>query len=362
MLIAIEHLTKRYNGTPAVDNLTFTVETGEICGLLGPNGAGKSTTMNMITGYISATDGTAVIDGCDIFKQPKQARAKIGYLPEQPPVYLDMTPQEYLSFVAELKGVPRAERAQAVAEVMQRTGVTDVSGRLIRNLSKGYKQRVGLAGALVGNPEVIILDEPTVGLDPKQIIEIRTLIRSLAKDHTVLLSSHIMQEISAVCDKVVILSHGKLVACDTPENLAVAAEAGGAALRVTVLADQQKVKHALENVEGITRLEFVACEEKGAVAAQIHMGKNVDLRAAVSGALAKEGCPVLGMQTETMSLEDVFLELTEAAEAVAPADEADDSGAAGGAAACAGDAEALADAVARAAKTEQEDADDAGDL
>ena len=215
-MITVKELTKRYGAHTAVDALSFTVDKGQIYGLLGPNGAGKSTTMNIITGYISATDGTAEIDGCDIFDSPAEARAKIGYLPEQPPLYTDMTPREYLAFAAELKGLPREQRKAAVEQCMERTNIADVADRLIRNLSKGYRQRVGLACALLGDPPVIILDEPTVGLDPKQIIEIRELIRSLGQEHTVLLSSHILSEVNAVCDKVLIMSHGKLVACDTP--------------------------------------------------------------------------------------------------------------------------------------------------
>jgi len=244
-LITVKELTKRYGAHTAVDALSFTVDKGQIYGLLGPNGAGKSTTMNIITGYISATDGTAEIDGCDIFDSPAEARAKIGYLPEQPPLYTDMTPREYLAFAAELKGLPREQRKAAVEQCMERTNIADVADRLIRNLSKGYRQRVGLACALLGDPPVIILDEPTVGLDPKQIIEIRELIRSLGQEHTVLLSSHILSEVNAVCDKVLIMSHGKLVACDTPENLTAHA-AGHAALRITVLGTQEAVQAATE--------------------------------------------------------------------------------------------------------------------
>lgn len=218
-MIEIEHLTKKYGNHIAVDDLSLNIESGKIYGFLGPNGAGKSTTMNMITGYLGATSGTIKIDGEDIFENPESARKKIGYLPELPPLYQEMLVEEYLYFVAELKKIPKSEREQAVEEVMELTGVEDVAGRLIKNLSKGYKQRVGLAQAILGYPEVIILDEPTVGLDPKQIIEIRTLIKKLGENHTVILSSHIMQEISAVCEYVFIISKGKLVAADTLENL-----------------------------------------------------------------------------------------------------------------------------------------------
>ncbi len=308
-MIEIKNLTKRYGANAAVDDLSFTVEKGEICGLLGPNGAGKTTTMNMITGYISATAGTAAIDGMDIFDEPQKARAKIGYLPEIPPLYMDMTPYEYLKFSAELKGVKRAFRHEEAERVMMKTGVSDVAERLIKNLSKGYRQRVGFAGALIGNPEVIILDEPTVGLDPKQIIEMRGLIKSLAKNHTVLLSSHIMQEISAVCDKVVIISRGRLVAYDTPENLSADTQ-NRRTLSVTALGTQGKVKSVLAALKYIENINFIPCEEKDAVTAEITTPEDKDLRAEVSNALSKAGCAVLSMKTEVLSLEDVFLALT----------------------------------------------------
>ena len=218
-MIEISHLTKKYGKHIAVDDLSLNIESGKIYGFLGPNGAGKSTTMNMITGYLGATSGTIKIDGEDIFENPEKARMKIGYLPELPPLYQEMLVEEYLYFAAELKKIPRKERAQAVEEVMELTGIGEVSDRLIKNLSKGYKQRVGLAQAILGYPEVIILDEPTVGLDPKQIIEMRELIRKLGEKHTVILSSHIMQEISAVCEYVFIISKGRLAAADTLENL-----------------------------------------------------------------------------------------------------------------------------------------------
>ena len=219
-MIEVEHLTKTYNGrVNAVDDLSFTVEKGQIYGFLGPNGAGKSTTMNIITGYISATSGKVTVDGHDIFTEPKAAKRCIGYLPELPPLYTDLTPREYLNIAAGLKNVPKAERRTQIEEIMEMTGIQDVSERLIRHLSKGYRQRVGLAQAMIGYPDILILDEPTVGLDPKQIIEMRELIRSLRERHTVILSSHILSEVSAVCDTVLILSHGRLVASDTPENL-----------------------------------------------------------------------------------------------------------------------------------------------
>ena len=218
-MIEVNNLVKRYGDHTAVDHLSFKIEKGKIYGFLGPNGAGKSTTMNMITGYIASTEGTVTIDGHDILEEPEQAKKCIGYLPEMPPLYFDMTVLEYMNFVADLKKIPKNEKKSMVEEVMEMVKISDMRNRLIKNLSKGYRQRVGLAQAILGYPEVIILDEPTVGLDPKQIIEIRDLIKSLKKKHTVILSSHILSEVSAVCDYVLIISHGKLVASDTPDNL-----------------------------------------------------------------------------------------------------------------------------------------------
>ena len=223
-MIEVNNLVKRYGNHTAVDHLSFKIEKGKIYGFLGPNGAGKSTTMNMITGYIASTEGTVKIDGHDILEEPEAAKKCIGYLPEQPPVYFDMTVLEYMKFVADLKKIPKDKKANMIEEVMDMVKISDMRNRLIKNLSKGYRQRVGLAEAIMGYPEVIILDEPTVGLDPKQIIEIRTLIKELKKKHTVILSSHILSEVSAVCDYVLIISHGKLVASDTPENLGKLAE------------------------------------------------------------------------------------------------------------------------------------------
>ena len=240
-MIEVENLTKKYGSHVAVDNLSFRVERGMIYGFLGPNGAGKSTTMNMMTGYIAATSGTVKINGYDILKNPEQAKKSIGYLPELPPVYPDMTVYEYLRFVAELKKVKKNERQAQIEDVMKQTQIEDVKGRLIKNLSKGYKQRVGLAQAIIGYPEVIILDEPTVGLDPKQIIEIRELIRELAKKHTIILSSHILSEVSAVCDHIMIISKGKLVASDTPEGLMTLLK-GGRKMKLSVLCEQSKVE------------------------------------------------------------------------------------------------------------------------
>lgn len=308
-MIQVEHLTKRYSGHTAVEDISFQVPEGTICGLLGPNGAGKSTTMNMLTGYISASEGKVSIAGWDILEQPAKAKACVGYLPEQPPLYLDMTPAEYLDFAAELKGVARKERSQQVAQVMERTGLVEFQHRLIKQLSKGYRQRVGLAAALLGNPKVIILDEPTVGLDPAQVIEIRSLIRELGREHTVILSSHILSEVSALCDHVLIIAKGKLVAQGTPEELARQLEAK-TQLRVTALGQAQPVQQALQCLEGVESIQIM--EQKGdEVTVELQVAQGLDLRAAVSENLAKAGCPVLGLLVDTMSLEDVFLQLTE---------------------------------------------------
>ena len=346
-MITVEHLTKRYGDFTAVDDISFTIEDGHIYGFLGPNGAGKSTTMNIMTGCLAATSGEVKIDGYDIFEQARQAKQCIGYLPEIPPLYTDETPQEYLRFVAEAKGIAKRDIPAEVARVIRETRLTEMENRLIRNLSKGYRQRVGIAQALLGNPRYIILDEPTVGLDPLQIIEIRELIRSLGQEHTVLLSSHILSEVNAVCDKVLIMRHGKLVACDTPENLTTHAR-GHAALCITVLGTQQAVRDALAPLlaEGAQNIEFVPCEEADAVTVRITSADSADLRAPAGIALAGAGLAVLRMEAETTSLEEVFLELTDDAP---QADETPD-------AAQAADADEAPDASADAPQAEHTDA------
>ena len=323
-MITVEHLTKRYGDHVAVDDLSFTVEQGEICGLLGPNGAGKSTTMNIMTGYLSATDGRVLIDGCDIFEDPEAAKKKIGYLPEVPPLYMDMTPLEYLRFVTALRKIPHEKRDALIASAIERTDIGPVIKRLIKNLSKGYRQRVGIPAALAVDPSVIILDEPTVGLDPKQIIEIRELIRSLGKEHTVLLSSHILSEVSAICNKVLILSHGKLVAYDTPENLEKRA-LGSGVLSVTAIGSQEAVREALCNIFEYSDISFAECEEAGSVCAHISGVSQNDRRAEVSLALASKGIAVTDLHLESLSLEDVFLELTQTDVSAPSPDETDDS-------------------------------------
>ncbi len=316
-MIQVEHLTKRYGSRLAVEDLSFTVSDGCIYGLLGPNGAGKSTTMNILTGYLSPTAGTVRVDGHDILAEPKAAKAAIGYLPELPPLYTDMTVREYLLFAAELKGVKsRAARLEQLGQVSARAGLHGVEERLIRNLSKGYRQRVGIAAAMLGAPKVIILDEPTVGLDPAQIIEIRTLIRDLGKTHTVILSSHILSEVQSVCDRVLILSHGRLAAQGTPEELAAQLTARGG-VRGTALGSAEAVLAAAQGVAGVAEVHITG-EADGEVSFTAATAPGADCRAALSAALAAAGCPVTSLSAENLSLEDVFLQLTEDAQAPQP--------------------------------------------
>ena len=308
-MIEVSNLTKKYGKHTAVDHLSFRVEKGQIYGFLGPNGAGKSTTMNIITGYLAATEGTVKINGYDVLKEPEEAKKCIGYLPELPPLYMDMTVGEYLDFVAQLKKVKAKERAEQIAEIMEKTGITDMKGRLIKNLSKGYKQRVGLAQALVGYPEVIILDEPSVGLDPKQIIEMREFIRSLAKDHTVILSSHILSEVKAVCDHIMIISHGKLVASDSPENLQKMM-GGSRELQINVLGREEEVLSVLSSLEYVQSVTLEEAEETGCVKVIITTDQSVDVREQVFYKLAEAHLPIMSMEKAEKSLEDIFLELT----------------------------------------------------
>lgn len=309
-MIEVTHLTKKYGNHVAVDDLSFRVEKGQIYGFLGPNGAGKSTTMNIMTGYLAATEGTVLIDGKDIQKEPEEAKKLIGYLPELPPVYVDMTVAEYLKFVAELKKVPKEERRNQIEEVMEMTRIADMKNRLIKNLSKGYKQRVGLAQAILGYPAVIILDEPTVGLDPKQIIEIRDLIRELGKNHTVILSSHILSEVSAVCDHIMIIAHGKLVASDSPEGLQKLMS-GSAELELALKGSFEDAKKALQKLPNVENVENKGAEQDGCVQVSVLSKENTDIREEVFYALADAGLPIMSMHRMEKSLEDIFLELTE---------------------------------------------------
>ncbi len=308
-MIEINHLVKKYGSHVAVDDLSLTVEPGRIYGFLGPNGAGKSTTMNIITGYLAATGGEVKINGFDVLKQPEEAKKCVGYLPELPPLYMDMTVKEYLDFVAELKKLEKSLRAGYVKEAMKITKTEEVSGRLIRNLSKGYRQRVGFAQAVLGYPEILILDEPTVGLDPKQIIEIRDLIKELGKKHTIILSSHILSEISAVCDHVFIISHGKLVASDSTENL-LERMTGAQEIELLVKAEEDTAETAIREVAQVERCEKTESKEDGAVQLLVTAKKDADVREAIYHTCVEHHMPILEMKAASKSLEDVFLELT----------------------------------------------------
>lgn len=316
-MIEVNNLVKRYGGHTAVDHLSFQIEKGKIYGFLGPNGAGKSTTMNMITGYIASTEGKVIIDGHDILEEPEKAKKCIGYLPEQPPLYYEMTVLEYLKFAADLKKIPKDKKASMIEEIMEMVKITDMKNRLIKNLSKGYRQRVGLAQAILGYPEVIILDEPTVGLDPKQIIEIRSLIKGLKKKHTVILSSHILSEVSAICDYVMIISHGKLVASDTPENLSRLAE-GSNSLNLLVKGSKADIRQAVEGIDGVRETSLDYNEEQGVWNVKISTEDDADIREKVFYKMAEINCPILEMQSKKVSLEEIFLELTEGEKADSP--------------------------------------------
>lgn len=306
-MIEVQNLVKRYGDRVAVDHLSFTVETGQVYGFLGPNGAGKSTTMNMMTGYLAPTEGAILVDGHSLTDDPMEAKRRIGYLPELPPLYTDMTVGEYLSFAAELKRVPKAERTDQIAQVLEMTWLSDVRGRLIRNLSKGYRQRVGLAQALLGFPDILILDEPTVGLDPKQIIEIRTLIRQLAQKHTIILSSHILSEIQEVCDHLLIIHHGKMMASGTPAELEKEL-AGPFVLNVTVKGNAQQARQILAGLPGVTRLTEEEPREEGT--ADVELEYESDVREAVFRACAENELPILEMRRGGLTLEEIFLKLT----------------------------------------------------
>lgn len=308
-MIEVKNLVKKYGDHLAVDDLSFTVEEGQIYGFLGPNGAGKSTTMNIMTGYIGATSGEVLINGYDILKEPELAKKSIGYLPEIPPLYTDMTVTEFLKFAAELKQIEKGKIADSVDEVVELVQLEEVKTRLIKNLSKGYKQRVGLAQAVIGFPDIIILDEPTVGLDPKQIIEIRELIRELAKNHTVILSSHILAEVREVCDHILIISKGKLVASDTPENLEKLTDTTET-ITLEVEAVLEVVEQILVSLEKEMTWE-ISQTETGVVKVIIKT-KEEDIRKELSKALALADCQLLTLKRETATLEDIFLELTEA--------------------------------------------------
>ena len=311
-MIKIEHLVKNYGNNCAVDDISFEVEAGEIVGFLGPNGAGKSTTMNILTGYLSSTSGKAAIAGIDILRDPIGAKKLIGYLPEQPPLYLDMTVEEYLNFNYELKGC-KLDRAKHLEQVCETVKIKDVYKRVIRTLSKGYRQRVGIAQALVGNPKVIIFDEPTVGLDPKQIIEIRNLIRSLGKEHTVILSTHILQEVQAVCDRIVIINKGKIVANEKTENISRVVE-NSRRFNIKVAGPQKEVLSMLKSFQGISYVEALADRDGDACAYMIESAPGADIRKRLFYRLAECNWPLVGMEALGMSLEDIFISVVDRSE------------------------------------------------
>ncbi|MGI6777969.1 MAG: ABC transporter ATP-binding protein [Acetivibrionales bacterium] len=308
-MIEIQNLTKLYGHIKAVSNLNFTVEKGEILGFLGPNGAGKSTTMNIITGYIPSSEGTVKVCGYDIMDEPIEVKKRVGYLPELPPVYMDMTVIEYLKFVSDLKMVDRKQRKAQITDIMELVKIGDHRDRLIKNLSKGYKQRVGLAQALIGNPEVLILDEPTVGLDPKQIIEIRNLIKALGKEHTIILSSHILPEVSAVCERVVIINKGEIAAIDTPENLSKVFESVSR-LSLSIAGPKSSVLGRIKDIYGVRYIEANIKKDKDVINYIVECDKEVDVRRPIFFAMAEAGYPIIEMKSLDMTLEDIFLHLT----------------------------------------------------
>jgi len=308
-MIEIQNLTKEYGRIKAIDNISFNVEKGEILGFLGPNGAGKTTTMNIITGFISSTSGVVKVAGFDILEDPVEVKKHIGYLPEQPPLYPDMTVNEYLDFCANLKKIPSKKWKSQKKDIMELVKVTHVSHRLIKNLSKGYKQRVGFAQAMVGSPEVLILDEPTVGLDPKQIMEIRNLIKLLGKKHTVILSSHILPEVSAVCDRVVIINRGKIAAIDTPDNLSKSLT-DFSRFTVTIEGPENKVKNIISNIYGVKYLKTSSRIKDNEYSYIVEADKNIDVRKPMFYQLAQQGMPILELKSLNLSLEEVFLQLT----------------------------------------------------
>jgi ABC-2 type transport system ATP-binding protein len=317
-VIEVQHLTKRYGAFTAVNDVSFRVERGEILGFLGPNGAGKTTTMRILTGYMPATEGKAIVAGFDVFDQPIEAKRRTGYLPETPPLYPDMSVSEYLEFVGKIKGVQSTERRQRVHYVMERTRIADMANRLCGKLSKGYKQRVGLAQALIHNPDVLILDEPTAGLDPKQIIETRELIKELAGDHTIILSTHILPEVAQTCQRVVIIAKGRVVAIDTPDNL-TARLRGSETMYVQVDAPGADAAASLSHVPGVTRV-VEADRRDGVVAYEVDSETGRDVRRDLARAIVSSGWGLLEMRPMRMSLEDVFLSLTTEEVPTAPAD------------------------------------------
>jgi ABC-2 type transport system ATP-binding protein len=328
-LIEVKNLTKRYGLHTAIDHLSFRIEKGEIVGFLGPNGAGKSTTMNIVTGYISATEGNVSVGGKDVLEEPMEVKKQIGYLPEQPPLYLEMTVGEYLDFVANIKRVSRKGRKDALDAIMDTVKILDHKDRLIKNLSKGYRQRVGLAQALVGNPPVLILDEPTIGLDPRQIIEIRNLIKDLGREHTIVLSSHILPEVTAVCERVIIIHRGRIVASDSIDKLS-ADMSGGHKLTVRVAGPEDRALAAIRAVAAVTSVESLGSREEGSTDLYVESSAKEDVRRPVFYAMAKADCPILMMRSSDVSLEDIFIQLTRDEPGQEPVSQAAGSGGAFG--------------------------------
>lgn len=309
-VIEVKNVTKKYGKAIAVDDISFTIQEGEIVGLLGPNGAGKSTTMNMITGFIEQTQGDIIVDGYDMLKKPKKAKKEIGYMPEGVPLYTDLTVKEFVNYMAEIKQVDKKTRKEKIEKIIEQTGLKDVQKKLVKNLSRGYKQRVSMAGALVGNPKILILDEPTVGLDPKQITEIRNLIKELGKIHTVILSSHILSEVSQICNKVIIINKGKIVAIDTPENLENKVTNNNS-VYVTVEDPENKIKATTEKIKDIKNIKLVEENEDGTKQYIIEANGEVDLRKAIFAEFAKENITIFEMKKADSTLEDAFMKLIE---------------------------------------------------
>ena len=309
-MITVKNVCKKYGSFVAVDNISFEINDGEIIGLLGPNGAGKSTTMNMLTGFIEPTSGEILINGFNISKKSKKSKANIGYMPENVPLYNDLTVKEFINYMAELKYVKGKDKKNMVSDIMAKTNLTDVQNKLIKNLSRGYKQRVSMAGALVGSPKILILDEPTVGLDPKQITEIRDLIKSLAKDHTIIISSHILSEISQMCKKVIILNKGKLIAIDTPENLENKVSKNNVIL-VTVEDSENKIKNVVKEIPEITEIKLIKKNDDNTIQYSLTAKENSDIRKIVFEKFAKEGITIFELKKSETTLEDAFIDLIE---------------------------------------------------
>lgn len=309
-MIEVKHVTKKYGKAVAVEDISFSIKEGEIVGLLGPNGAGKSTTMNMLTGFIEQTEGDIIIDGYDMLKKPKKAKKEIGYMPEGVPLYTDLTVREFVQYMAEIKQVDKKTRKEKINQIIEKTGLKEVEKKLIKNLSRGYKQRVSMAGALVGTPKILILDEPTVGLDPKQITEIRNLIKELGKTHTVILSSHILSEVSQICNKVIIINKGKIVAIDTPENLENKVSNNNC-VYVTVEDPENKVNNMKDKIKDIKKLELITENEDGTKQYMIEAQGDIDLRKTIFSEFAKENITIFELKKADSTLEDAFMKLIE---------------------------------------------------